>query len=315
MDLVEKVNQVQTEDDIEEIQNQIEPHVEESVRDDTNNDIETSKLESVTEDGDVSVKEESNVFVPLPLELTLEDSLTRDQDTEEHISQHEVVGEEDNGDLGEDVHDGLDEDLPSINEDTDDNIETGVLSSDDPGPENKSEGIEVTETVEGEVKVDPEDVDILKLDIETGFLTPERLDTTGVEDPGSRLSPSLQPDLTLPGETDQDQVTSAVTDTDHVRLSEGEVVIKISDTSEEGEVSAGDTLETGEASEETSEGELSRLSRGEARRGRRLVSRPEILETSSSSSGWSEGEWRASPGRMRRFLNMAAAFRMIKESD
>ena len=80
-------------------------------------------------------------------------------------------------------------------------------------------------------------------------------------------------------------------------------------------MSAGDTLETGEASEETSEGELSRLSRGEARRGRRLVSRPEILETSSSSSGWSEGEWRASPGRMRRFLNMAAAFRMIKESD
>ena len=63
-----------------------------------------------------------------------------------------------------------------------------------------------------------------------------------------------------------------------------------------------------------SEGELSSMSRGEARRGRRQV-RLETLESSSSSSGWSEGEWRASPNRMRRFLNMAAAFRMIKESD
>ena len=315
VDLVEKMDEVKTEDGIEEIQKQIEPLSEESVRDDTINDIETSKLESVTEVGDVSVKEESDVFVPLPLELTQEDSLKRDQDTEEQISQHQhdVVGEDGNGDHGEDVHDGLDEDVSSLNEDTDDNIETGVLSSDDLGLENKSEGIEVTEIVEGVVNVDPEDVDILKLDIETGFLTPDRLDTT---DPGFRLSPSLRSDLTLPGETDQDQVTSAVTDTDPVRLSEGEVIIKISDTSEEGEVSAGDTLETREASEETSEGELSRLSRGEAKRGRRLVTRPEILETSSSSSsGWSEGEWRASPGRMRRFLNMAAAFRMIKESD
>ena len=103
-------------------------------------------------------------------------------------------------------------------------------------------------------------------------------------------------------------VNSTLTDTETARLSEGEILVKVSSTSEEGEVSAGDSLQT-------SEGELSR-SRGEARPDRRPLARPETLETSSSSSsGWSEGEWRASPTKMRRFLNMAAAFRMIKESD
>jgi len=46
---------------------------------------------------------------------------------------------------------------------------------------------------------------------------------------------------------------------------------------------------------------------------RRVRALPVGLETStSSSSGLSEGEWRASPRQMQRFLNMAAAFRLNK---
>ena len=48
-----------------------------------------------------------------------------------------------------------------------DNIETGVLSSDDTEGANETDGgVAVTE--------DPPQVDILKLDIETGLLTPEK---------------------------------------------------------------------------------------------------------------------------------------------
>ena len=133
-----------------------------------------------------------------------------------------------------------------------------------------------------------------------GVDIPDIPDTT--EDPSS----SLQPPQTDPSCSQQE-----VTESDAARLSEGEIVIKVPESSE-GEVSG----ELGDNS--TSEGEL--VSRGEARRGRgrpRLPRPSEPLETSSSSgsSSWSEGEWRASPARMRRFINMAAAFRMIKESD
>ena len=40
-----------------------------------------------------------------------------------------------------------------------------------------------------------------------------------------------------------------------------------------------------------------------------------VLESSGSTSSFSEGEWRASPARMRRFLNMASAYRMIEKKD
>ena len=123
------------------------------------------------------------------------------------------------------------------------------------------------------------------------------------EDPSSSLQPP---------QTDPSYSQPEVTESETVRVSEGEILIKVSESSE-GEISG----ELGDNS--ASEGEL--VSRGEARRGRpqpHLPRLPEpLLETSSSSSGssWSEGEWRASPARMRRFRNMAAAFRMIKESD
>ena len=125
------------------------------------------------------------------------------------------------------------------------------------------------------------------------------------------LSISLHPPQTDPA-CNQTEVTESET----VRVSEGEIVMQVLESSEEGEVSASGELGDNSASA----GELE-MSRGETRRGRpRLVRPVEPLETSStstSSSGgsWSEGEWRASPGRMRRFINMAAAFRMIKESD
>ena len=126
------------------------------------------------------------------------------------------------------------------------------------------------------------------------------VDIPDIPDTTEDLSSSLQPPPT------------EVTESETVRVSEGEIVMRVLETSEEGE--------EGEVSghlgdNSASEGELE-VSRGEARRGRpRLPRPPEPLETSSSSSSWSEGEWRASPARMRRFINMAAAFRMIKESD
>ena len=124
------------------------------------------------------------------------------------------------------------------------------------------------------------------------------VDIPDIPDTTEDLSSSLQPPQT------------EVTESETVRVSEGEIVMRVLETSEEGEV--GGHL----ADNSASEGELE-VSCGEARRVRPGLPRPrEPLETSSSSSSsWSEGEWRASPARMRRFINMAAAFRMIKESD
>ena len=145
-----------------------------------------------------------------------------------------------------------------------------------------------------------------------------------------RLSPVLSPpeveDVPRPGvdipdlpDTTEDLSSSLqppqteVTESEPVRVSEGEIVMRVLETSEEGEEGE---VSGHLADNSASEGELE-ISRGEARRGRPRLARPaQLLETSSSSSGsWSEGEWRASPARMRRFINMAAAFRMIKESD
>ena len=108
--------------------------------------------------------------------------------------------------------------------------------------------------------------------------------------------------------------------TEAVRLSEGEVLL--TGLISEGELTAseGGSLVTqssvpglsghlGDCSDSEPGEADTRLAGGQHRR--RL---PVSLDTSSSSS-WSEGEWRASPARMRRFLNMASAFRMINKSD
>ena len=118
---------------------------------------------------------------------------------------------------------------------------------------------------------------------------------------------------------DVPSITVEDTSTDRVRLSEGEVVVAGASLASEGELSASDGASllsqsvaglSGHLADSDSEpGEADRRLAGGQRR-RLAVS----LDTSSSSS-WSEGEWRASPTRMRRFLNMAAAFRMIKKSD
>merc|ERR1711862_572018 len=81
---------------------------------------------------------------------------------------------------------------------------------------------------------------------------------------------------------------------------------------------SGDSLSHTAGHDGDSEGEVvdqvrivKKVSRDQTKR----LTRSRELETSSSSSSWSEGEWRASPSRMRRLRNMAAAFNIIKESD
>ena len=124
------------------------------------------------------------VFVSLPLELSNDESLPAciEEDHRDHAEiteedldslqdQHEDHIEELAADdstnqvplSGNDHEVKLDDTLPAPDEDTADNIETGMLSSDD------------TETDGGAaVPEDPQQVDILKLDIETGLLTPEK---------------------------------------------------------------------------------------------------------------------------------------------
>jgi len=121
------------------------------------------------------------------------------------------------------------------------------------------------------------------------------------------------------------------------RLSEGELVLAKDLSMSEGEVNLGGSSRAAGEAQRPEGGEAQRpeggeysgdvsASEGEARlpapgrgslRGRR--GRPGaggILETStSSSSGLSEGEWRASPRQMQRFLNMAAAFRLRSFND
>lgn len=113
-----------------------------------------------------------------------------------------------------------------------------------------------------------------------------------------------------------------------LRLSEGEVLLPKEGSASEGEItlggSNGDNRQRrdpgvaeyfGDVS--ASEGEahvVRRSSSGQQQSSaRRVRALPVGLETStSSSSGLSEGEWRASPRQMQRFLNMAAAFRLNK---
>ena len=132
------------------------------------------------------------------------------------------------------------------------------------------------------------------------------------------LNQKSHPDPAEELHTDAPSVTVDDTSTEAVRLSEGEVLL--TGLISEGELSASDggslvtqsvTGLSGHLGDSDSEpGEADPRIAG-ARGQRRL---PVSLDTSSSSS-WSEGEWRASPARMRRFLNMASAFRMISKSD
>ena len=88
-------------------------------------------------------------------------------------------------------------------------------------------------------------------------------------------------------------------DDDHVRVSDGELLADNVDSSE-GELSLGGEASISSDQVQRHESSGVRMSWG-------------VLDSSTSSGSWSEGEWRASPNRMRRFINMAAAFRMIKE--
>ena len=95
---------------------------------------------------------------------------------------------------------------------------------------------------------------------------------------------------------------------------------KISDKSE-GECSVKNNPNESSGVEEylgdysTSEGELGeKLPRRKTNPIRSDLTR-RVLESSGSTSSFSEGEWRASPARMRRFLNMASAFRMMEKKD
>ena len=133
-----------------------------------------------------SLSKES-VFVSLPLELSNDESLPVDRE-EDHRDQIEI--QEEDLDSPQDQHEEhieeltpdetthqeplssrnepkIDVTLPTADEDTADNIETGMLSSDDTEEAIETDGgVPVTE--------DPQHLDILKLDLETGFLTPEK---------------------------------------------------------------------------------------------------------------------------------------------
>ena len=131
----------------------------------------------------------------------------------------------------------------------------------------------------------------------------------------AELTPKSHPD---PAEEEQQpeapSVTVDDTSTEAVRLSEGEVLV--AGLISEGELSLSDGGSLVTQSVTGLSGNLgdSDSEPGEASRGQLRRRLPVSLDTSSSSS-WSEGEWRASPARMRRFLNMASAFRMINKSD
>ena len=107
-----------------------------------------------------------------------------------------------------------------------------------------------------------------------------------------------------PAAPDPASVTVDDSSTEAVRLSAGEVLLT-------GLISEGELTASEGASLVTQTPGDTDTEPGEADPRPRL---PVSLDTSSSSS-WSEGEWRASPARMRRFLNMASAFRMINKSD
>ena len=146
-------------------------------------------------------------------------------------------------------------------------------------------------------------------------------DESLIEDPVS-VEQKTHPDHSEELQPDAPSVTVDDT-TEAVRLSEGEVLL--TGLISEGELTAseGGSLVTQSSVPGLSAGHLGdcsdsepgeadpRLVAGAGQHRRRL---PVSLDTSSSSS-WSEGEWRASPARMRRFLNMASAFRMINKSD
>ena len=125
----------------------------------------------------------------------------------------------------------------------------------------------------------------------------------------NELTPKSHPDPAEEHQPDAPSVTVDDTSTEAVRLSEGEVLVAGLISEGELSLSEGASLVTQSVTLGDSDSEPGEASRGQPRR--RL---PVSLDTSSSSS-WSEGEWRASPARMRRFLNMASAFRMINKSD
>ena len=122
---------------------------------------------------------------------------------------------------------------------------------------------------------------------------------------------------------DKDAVISVDNDVEEENVSRSEPVTAATGPGPDTEATC-DTVTSGHVSEgevvagagaEASEGELS-LGGGSSEAavgGAEDISRGEL--GSSSSSSWSEGEWRASPTQMRRLINMASAFRMINKQQ
>ena len=116
------------------------------------------------------------------------------------------------------------------------------------------------------------------------------VDNPGQSDVEEENVSRSEPDTAATGPGPDTEATCDTVTSGHV--SEGEVVAGAGAEASEGELSLGGSSEAAVAgAEDTSRGELG----------------------SSSSSSWSEGEWRASPTQMRRLINMAAAFRMINK--
>ena len=228
-----------------------------------------------------------------------------------------------------------------VNQDDVNTIESGQLSDSDEDDRDETDGCvpDLSEDVVnagGDVQQTNEDIQDLQikiLDRDSCHLTPEKkVPRDGEEKQVIKVSPnSDKNDMTIEegdnemvdnidvereenkkeGDASEENDTShalvSSLDHDHVRLSDGDDDhVRVSD----GELLAGN--------DDSSEGELSLG--GEASISSDPVQRHSgvrmswgVLDSSSSSGSWSEGEWRASPDRMRRFINMAAAFRMIKE--
>ena len=118
------------------------------------------------------------------------------------------------------------------------------------------------------------------------------VDNPGQSDVEEENVSRSEPETAATGPGPDTEATCDTVTSGHV--SEGEVVAGAGAEASEGELSLGGGSEAAVAgAEDTSRGELG----------------------SSSSSSWSEGEWRASPTQMRRLINMASAFRMINKQQ
>ena len=118
---------------------------------------------------------------------------------------------------------------------------------------------------------------------------------------------------TVPTDLTRSDVPQDISNKGHIRMpsdkSEGECSAKINPNESS---SVGEYLGDYSTSEGEMGGKVSK--RKTTNRVRSDLSR-RVMESSGSTSSFSEGEWRASPARMKRFLNMASAFRLMEKKD